>query len=100
MSSAHPKGVRGFSVQHSTSPPNMPLGSCGEIQDFGSFRYNGKLIPRCRDDGVIRDRQDLPVSRLRERSMQFENTNWKRPDRRPFNADTWRHRIAAVMSQR
>src|SRR5258708_32476222 len=30
--------------------------------------------------------------------MQFENTNWKRPDRRPLNADTWRHRIAAARS--
>src|SRR5258708_11570135 len=30
--------------------------------------------------------------------MQFENTNWKGTDRRPLNADTWRHRIAAAMS--
>jgi len=30
--------------------------------------------------------------------MQFENTSWKRPDRRPLNADTWRHRIAAARS--
>jgi uncharacterized protein YjiS (DUF1127 family) len=39
--------------------------------------------------------------------MQFENTNWKRPARRPLNAVTlnavtwrltWRHRIAAAMS--
>jgi hypothetical protein len=47
--------------QHSASPPDAPPGSCGEIQDFGSFRYNGNLITQYRDNAVMRDQQDLPV---------------------------------------
>ncbi len=40
-----------------------------EIQDFGSFRYNGNLIPRDPHDAVTRDRIS---SHLRERSMQLK----------------------------
>lgn len=47
--------------QHSASPPDAPPGSCGEIQDFGSFRYNGNLITQYRDNAVMRDQQDLAV---------------------------------------